>query len=135
MTGIQQLEALEVFLRGWSDELPAVAERAAGPIQADARAKYSAGNDCFGNAMPPRKVDGARALARPLSTVTFAAVGATIVGSAENVLRYHQGPIFTAPYPRRQTFPGDGDPLPAPWEKIIADSAESVLTEAVKEAL
>lgn len=128
---LQSLDDLEVFLRSAPERLPKIAARAAPEIQDAARAMYRSG---VGPAGPhaPRKKDGALALQRPLSEVTFTASGDTIKGEAEDVLRYHQGPIRTAPYPERKTFPSDGDPLPNTWQDAIEDAAESVFEKAAE---
>lgn len=128
---IQKLADLEVFLRHPEDLFPDIAAEAGPKIQAVARAEYAQGKGPAGQ-HAPRKKDGALALQRPLSTVTFAGVGSTIVGSAEDVLRYHQGPIFTATYPERKTFPSDGDPLPSSWEDAIEEAATDVLEKATE---
>jgi hypothetical protein len=122
---LDELDRLADLLAHPEDLLPDIAAEAAPEMQRVARAEYAQGIGPAGQ-HAPRKKDGALALQRPLSTVTFAGVGATIVGSAENVLRYHQGPIRTAPYPERKTFPGDGDPLPSSWENAIEDAAEKI---------
>jgi hypothetical protein len=124
------LDRLASFLENPEDLLPDIAAEAGPEIQRVARSEYAQGRGPAGQ-HAPRKKDGALALQRPLSTVTFAGVGSTIAGSAEDVLRYHQGPIFTAPYPERKTFPGDGDPLPSSWEKAIETSAEKVLDKVL----
>ena len=129
---LDALDKLAAFLEYPEDSLPDIAAEAGPGIQTVARAEFA---QCVGpaGAHAPRKNDGALALQRPLSNVTFAGVGATVAGSAEDVLRYHQGPIRTAPYPERKTFPGDGDPLPSSWEKKIEDAATKVLEKALGE--
>lgn len=127
---LDELDRLAAFLEYPEDLLPDIAAEAGPEIQRVARAEYAQGIGPAGQ-HAPRKKDGALALQRPLSTVTFAGVGATIAGSAEDVLRYHQGPIFTAPYPERKTFPGDGDPLPSSWENAIENAAEKVFEKAL----
>jgi hypothetical protein len=122
---LDELDRLADLLAHPEDLLPDIAADAAPELQRVARGEYAQGIGPTG-AHAPRKKDGALALQRPLSTVTFGNVGATIVGSAEDVLRYHQGPIRTAPYPERKTFPGDSDPLPGTWEQTIEDAAEKI---------
>lgn len=127
---LDDLDRLAAFLEHPEDLLPDIAAEAAPEVQRVARSEYAQGIGPAG-AHAPRKKDGALALQRPLSTVTFAGVGATIAGSAEDILRYHQGPIRTAPYPERKTFPGEGDPLPSSWENAIEDTANTVLEKAL----
>jgi hypothetical protein len=127
---LDELDLLAAFLENPEDLLPDIATEAGPEIQRVARAEYAQGIGPTGQ-HAPRKKDGALALQRPLSTVTFAGVGATIAGSAEDVLRYHQGPIRTAPYPERKTFPGDGDPLPSSWENAIEGAAKKTLEKAL----
>lgn len=127
---LDDLDRLATFLEHPEDSLPDIAAEAGPEVRRVARAEYAQGIGPAGQ-HAPRKKDGALALQRPLSTVTFAGVGATIAGSAEDVLRYHQGPILTAPYPERKTFPGDGDPLPSSWEGAIEDAANTVLEKAL----
>jgi len=95
---LDDLARLESILRHPEDLFPNIAAEAGPKIQTVARGEYSQGKGPTGQ-HAPRKKDGNLALQRPLSTVTFAGVGSTIVGSAEDVLRYHQGPIYAAPYP------------------------------------
>ena len=128
---IQQLADLEAFLRHPEDVFPDIAAEAGPKIQDVARAEYAQGRGPTGQ-HAPRKKDGALALQRPLSTVTFAGVGSEIRGSAEDVLRYHQGPIRTAPYPERKTFPSEGDPLPSSWSDAIAEAAEEIFEKATE---
>jgi hypothetical protein len=127
---LDELDQLAAFLENPEDLLPDIAADAGPEIQRVARAEYAQGVGPAGQ-HAPRKKDGALALQRPLSTVTFAGVGATIAGSAEDVLQYHQGPIRTAPYPERKTFPGDGDPLPSSWENAIEKSTEKILEKVL----
>ena len=127
---LEALDELANFLEYPEDLLPDIAAEAGPEVQRVARAEYAQGTGPAGQ-HAPRKKDGALALQRPLSTVTFAGVGATIAGSAEDVLRYHQGPIRTAPYPERKTFPSDGDPLPNSWEKAIEDAVGKTLEKAL----
>jgi hypothetical protein len=128
---LDDLARLELLLRHPEDLFPDIAAEAGPKIQAVARAEYAQGKGPDGQ-HAPRKKDGALALQRPLSTVTFAGVGSEIRGSAEDVLRYHQGPIYTAPYPQRKTFPGDGDPLPSSWEDAIEEAATDVFEKATE---
>lgn len=128
---LDALDQLAAFLEHPEDLLPDIAAEAGPEIQRVARAEYAQGIGPDG-AHAPRKKDGALALQRPLSNVTFAGVGATIVGSAEEVLRYHQGPVKTAPYPERKTFPSDGDPIPSSWEQAIENAVGKTLTEALE---
>ncbi len=128
---LDALERLESLLRHPEDLFPDIAAEAGPKIQATARAEYAQGKGPDGQ-HAPRKKDGALALQRPLSTVTFVGVGSEIRGSAEDVLRYHQGPINTAPYPERKTFPGEGDPLPSSWEDGIKEAADSVFAKATE---
>lgn len=128
---LDDLARLESLLRHPEDLFPDIAAEAGPKIQATARAGYAQGRGPDGQ-HAVRKKDGALALQRPLATVTFAGVGSEIRGSAEDVLRYHQGPIFTAPYPERKTFPGDGDPFPSSWENAIEDAANAVLEKATQ---
>jgi hypothetical protein len=125
-----ELDRLASFLEHPEDLLPDIAAEAGPEVQRVARSEYAQGIGPAGQ-HAPRKKDNALALQRPLSTVTFAGVGSTIAGSAEDVLRYHQGPIRTAPYPARKTFPSDGDPLPSSWENAIEKAAEKVLDKAL----
>lgn len=127
---LDDLDRLAAFLEHPEDLLPDIAAEAGPEVQRVARAEYAQGIGPAGQ-HAPRKKDGALALQRPLSNVTFAGVGATIAGSAEDVLRYHQGPIRTAPYPERKTFPGDSDPLPSSWEKTIEGAVEKTLEKAL----
>ena len=128
---IQKLADLEAFLRHPEDLFPDIAAEAGPRIQSVARSEYAQGKGPAGQ-HAPRKKDGALALQRPLSTVTFAGVGSEIRGSAEDVLRYHQGPISTAPFPERKTFPSDGDPIPSSWENEIKEAADSVFEKATE---
>lgn len=127
---LDQLDQLASFLDNIKDIEAEVAAEAGPMIQATARAEYASGKGPAGQ-HAPRKKDGAIALARPLSTVTFAGVGAEIRGSAEEVLRYHQGPIVKAKYPERKTFPDRGDPLPDSWGEQIEKAAEKVFDKAL----
>jgi len=128
---LDDLARLESLLRHPEDLFPDIAAEAGPKIQAVARGEYAQGKGPAGQ-HAPRKKDGALALQRPLSNVTFAGVGSTIAGSAEDVLRYHQGPIYTAPYPERKTFPGDGDPIPSSWEDAIKEAATNVFEKATE---
>jgi len=125
VSSLDELDRLADLLLHPEDLLPDIAAEAAPEVQRVARGEYAQGIGPAG-AHAPRKKDGALALQRPLSTVTFGNVGATIAGSAEDVLRYHQGPIRTAPYPERKTFPSGGDPIPSSWENAIENAAEKI---------
>jgi hypothetical protein len=127
---LDALDQFAAFLEHPEDSLPDIAAEAGPEVQRVARYEYGQGIGPDG-VHAPRKKDGALALQRPLSTVTFAGVGATIAGSAEDVLRYHQGPIKTAPYPERKTFPGPGDPLPSSWENAIENAVGKTLEKAL----
>ena len=127
---LDDLDRLTAFLEHPEDLFPDIAAEAGPEIQRVARAAYAQGIGPAGQ-HAPRKKDGALALQRPLSTVTFAGFGSTIVGSAEDVLRYHQGPITTAPYPERKTFPSEGDPVPSSWEDVIESATEKVFEKVL----
>jgi hypothetical protein len=128
---LDALDRIASLLEHPEDLLPDIAAEAGSMIQTTARAEYAQGIGPAGK-HAPRKKDGAIALARPLQTVTFAGVGSTIAGSAEDVLRYHQGPVTKAPYPERKTFPGDGDPLPDTWAEQIDKATQKVLDKATE---
>ena len=120
-----ELERFANFLDRIEDLSADIASEAASDIQSAAREMYASGIGPSG-AHAPRKKDGARALQRPLAAVTFPASGAALTGQAGDVLRYHQGPIVSAPYPERKTFPGDGEALPTQWSDKIDDAVETV---------
>jgi len=127
---LDDLARLESILRHPEDLFPDIAAEAGPKIQAVARGEYAQGKGPVGQ-HAPRKKDGNLALQRPLSNVTFAGVGSTIAGSAEDVLRYHQK-VITAPFPERKTFPGDGDPIPSSWEDAIKEAATNVFEKATE---
>lgn len=127
MSDLGQLEQLELWLQTLEDKLPDIAAEAAPELQSQALASYARGQSPDGTAWPTRKKDGGLALQRPASTVTCAGVGAEIRFSAEDILRYHQGPMVTSRNPVRAVFPHDDDPMPPAWEEIITDTARDVL--------
>lgn len=122
-------DAFANFLDSIGDLAGEIAREAAPEIQSAARAMYAQGVGPSG-AHAPRKKDGALALQRPLAAVTFSAQGDAIRGEAEDVLKYHQGPIYTAPYPERKTFPSEGEELPGRWSDAIDDATERVFERA-----
>lgn len=107
---IREMQALD-------DLMETVAKKSAPRIQALCRANYAAGKGSDG-AVWPRNKDGSISLQRPAALVTFRAEGSTIVGSGEDVLKYHTR--------RRPVFPGDGD-TPPEWQAIIDEEAANEL--------
>ena len=79
---LDALDRLASLLEHPEDLLPDIAAEAGPTIQQTARAEYAQGIGPSGK-HALRKKDGAIALARPLQTVTFAGVGATIARMAK----------------------------------------------------
>ena len=95
-------------------------------IQAQARANYAANKGPDGAPWARNKDGTYPSLNRPAAGVTFTASGNSIVGSAEDVLQYHQD--GNDRLPRRPVFPEPGT-IPDPWMVLI----EAALREELKE--
>lgn len=121
------VQAMTRYLDGLGTHTPEIAKRAAGPIQAHARASYAQGQSPSGTRWAPRKIDGAVAYQRPASGVTFRGEGYAIVGDAEEVLKW---PQTSTRYPR-EIFPKTA--LPDAWDQAIEGAAKAVLEEKAPE--
>lgn len=89
---------------------------AAPKIQAQARANYASNKGPDGAPWAKNKDGTYPSLNRPAAGVTFTASGNSILGAAEDVLKYHQE--GNDRLPRRPVFPDEGT-IPDPWMVII----------------
>lgn len=110
-----ELAALEAHLRGLAEAPARALTNAAPEIQRVARAGYAA-NRGPGGVSWPRNTSNNRypSLERPAAGVTFSASGTTLLGEAEDVLKYHGGPERNLKLPERAVFPADGE-IPPEW--------------------
>ena|SRR5689334_18340061 len=94
------------------------ADKAAARIQASARAGYAVGKSPDGKEWKRRK-DGQLAVQRPAGTVEFHSDGRFIIGTAEDVLKWHD-----------QTRPVFPEGLPQEWEDILDDEYRNAFDAA-----
>lgn len=95
-------------------------DKSAAEITSAARAGYASGVSPDGDAWQPTK-SGALAVQGPASEVTFAVRGSSLVGTAPEVLAYHEKtrPVF----PRGE--------LPSAWDAILTRNVNDALDESV----
>ena len=119
--------ALDAMIAKYDSAATALARAltvAAPKIQAAARANYASNRGPDGVKWPANKDGSMPSLARPASGVTFTADGNSIVGQAEDVLKYHQE--GGGRLPRRPVFP-DAGRLPLAWQAFIAEALRAQL--------
>jgi len=95
--------------------------KSAGQITSVARSGYAAGMSPDGDAWVPTK-DGRLAVQGPASKVVFAVRGTELVGTAPDVLTYHEE--------TRPVFPRGA--IPDAWDAILTRNVVTALDESVK---
>jgi hypothetical protein len=118
-----QIKALQ-DLAAWAEREGA--ETCATAIGAEARSDYQAGRSPAGDPWAPRKKDGAPALQRAPSRVTFRAVGAVVEQSAPDHYKYHR--TGTVTMVKRTVYSETTLTLPMHWRF----AAEKALTAQIE---
>jgi hypothetical protein len=113
-----ELDALIAYTAALETVTERVAQKVAPKIEALCRKNYADQKGPDGTAWKRNKDGTYPSLARPAGNVFFKAEGSTIIGVAEDLLRYHQTGSRDGKLPKRAVFPEEGT-IPANWQVVI----------------